>query len=59
MHDRGVAGVKPAVAHDGGGGLGIVVIALHHDVAARDDLAERGAVARNLAAFRVHHAQLA
>ena len=41
------------------GRLGIVVVALHDDVAADDDLAERLAVARHLVALVVHHAQLA
>ena len=59
MDDRGVAGVEPAAAHRHRGRLGIVVVALHHDVAAHDDLADRRAVVRHLAPLVVDHAQLA
>ena len=41
------------------GRLGIVVVALHHDVAAHDDLADRLAVARHVASVLVDHPQLA
>src|SRR5688500_18453235 len=58
MDHRGIPGVKPAVAHAAVGRVGIVVIAGHHDVAARDDLSGRLAVGRNIAALVVDDAQL-
>ena len=57
-HGR-VAGVEPAVADRGGRGVRVVVVALHHDVAAHDDLAESLAVVRDLVALLVHDPQLA
>src|SRR5689334_7649152 len=57
VNHGGVPGMHPAAAQSFGGGGGIVEIALHDDVAARDDLSERLAVARDLAAFGVDHAQ--
>ena len=59
MDDGGVAGVEPAVANGARRGLGIVVVALHHDVAAHDDLAERLAIVRDLVAVVVYDLQLA
>src|SRR5262245_49903848 len=48
MNDGSVAAVEPPVANDSGRGLRVAVIALHHDVSACDDLAERFAVARHV-----------
>src|SRR5258708_10015242 len=38
VHDRGVAGVEPPIAHHLPRRLGVVVIALHDDVSPNDDL---------------------
>src|SRR5262245_30607097 len=51
--------MEPAVAHRLGSPLGVVVVALHDDVAADGDLTQRLAVVRYLAAGLVHHPQLA
>ena len=59
VNDGRVAGMKPAAANGLGRRLGVVEIALHHDVAARDDLADRLAVGRNLAAVVADHAHFA
>src|SRR6266566_8896061 len=59
MHHGGVAGVEPAVAHRPLGRLGVVVVAVHHDVPAHHDLAQRLAVRGHLHALLVHHPQLA
>ena len=59
VHDRGVAAVEIAAAKRERRRVGIVVVALHHGVAADDDLADRRAVARHVAAVFVDHAQLA
>ena len=59
MHDRGIAAVKPSAAHRVGRCLRVVVIALHHDVAADADLTQRASVMRNLLAGFVEHAQVA
>ena len=54
MHDRRVAREKPAVPDGRGCRFGIVVITLHDDVAAGDDLAQRLAVSRYIVAVLVH-----
>src|ERR1043166_7632882 len=59
MNDRGVAAMEVAAAQRLRGRLGIVVVTLHHDVAADDDLADRDAVARDIVALLVDDAQVA
>src|SRR5207244_12308285 len=59
VHDRGVTGVEPTVAHHLLGCLGIVVVTLHDHVAAGHDLAQRLAVGRDVLAVAVDAAQLA
>src|SRR5207247_8946643 len=59
MDDRSVARMHPPVADRFRGRLGIVVVALHDDVAADHDLAERLAVARYFPSALVDHAQVA
>ena len=54
-----VAGVQPAVGHDGGGGLRLLVVAVHDVVAAHDDLAEGLHVARHVVHLQIHHAHFA
>jgi len=57
--DRGIAAVEVAAAKRRRGGVGIVVIAFHHCVAADHDLADRRAVAGHVAAVFVDDAELA
>ena len=59
MHDGSVTRVKPAVLDGGVGRIGVVVVALHHDVAANGYLAEGLTVMRHLIAGVVNDAQLA
>ena len=59
VHDRSVAGVEVAAAQRSGARVGVVVVALHHDVAAHDDLADGRAVVRDLAVGVVDDQQLA
>src|SRR5262245_52424822 len=59
VQHSGIAGVEPAVAHRPLGRLGVVVVAVHHHVAAHHDLAERLAVRGHLHALLIHHPQLA
>ena len=59
MHDRRVAAVEPAAAHRLLGRLRVVVVPLHHDVAAHADLAERLAIMRHFVAGLVKHTQVA
>ena len=47
VHHGQVAGVEPAAAEGLGRGLGVLQVALHHDVAAEEDLAHRLAVGRH------------
>jgi hypothetical protein len=47
MHDTEIAGVKPAAGKGIGGRLRIFQIALHHDIAAEHDFADRFAVMRH------------
>ena len=48
VHHAEIAGVEPAARERLGGGLGVAVVALHHVVAAHDDLAHRRAVGRHV-----------
>ena len=48
VHDGRIAGMKPSAPEGLLGRDRIVVVALHHDVAARDDFAERLAIRRGL-----------
>src|SRR5688572_32857629 len=57
MHHRGVAAMEPPVADHRVGRLWIVEVAGHHDVPARDDLAERFAVTRDVAALAIDDTQ--
>ena len=50
---RHVAGVQPAVANRGRGRLGVAVVAVHHRVAADDDLADLLAVGPDVAPLGV------
>jgi hypothetical protein len=59
MHDGRVAGVKIAAAECLLGRVLVVVVPLHHDVATRNDLAERGPVPGNVAHFFVDDPQVA
>ncbi len=59
MDHGGIAGVEPAVADGARRRLRIVVIALHHDIAAHDDLAQSRAVSRHLEVRFVDDADLA
>ena len=58
MHHRQVAGVEPAAPERLGRGLGPLVVALHHVVAAHDHLAHRLAVGRDVVHLLVDHARL-
>ena len=58
MHHREIAGVEPAAGEGGLGGRRVLQIALHDDVAAHHDLAQRRAVARDgRHRLRVHDLQ--
>src|ERR1700737_3543126 len=57
--DGHVSGAQPAVAEDGAGGFGFVVVSVHHVVAADGDLAHGFEIAGDVAHFGVHHPHLA
>ena len=59
MHDRGVAGMKPSAAQRLLGRFGVVVVAGHDHVAARDDFTLSNTIVRHVVALRVHYTQLA
>ena len=59
MNDGAIARVKPAALERFGRGLGIVVVALHHHVAANHDLAHGLTIPRHLAAAVVDDRELA
>jgi hypothetical protein len=45
--------MEPSAAHDVRRGLRLLPVALHHSVAASDDLANRLAIVRHIIAFRI------
>jgi len=53
---RHVAGVEPAIADGDRGRLGVAIVAVHHGVAADDDLADLLTVRADLAAVAVDDA---
>src|SRR5438270_1651065 len=55
IDNRHIPGVEPAVADGLSGPFGVPVIALHHDVAPRHDLAHGRPVRRHLAPLAVDH----
>src|SRR5262249_31462514 len=55
MPHRDVAGVEPSAAKRLGGGVGLLEVALHHVVAAHDDLSERLGVHRHILHVLVDH----
>src|SRR6185312_13131923 len=57
--DSHVAGVQPAARHHSGGGFRLLIITVHHQVAANHNFADRLHVARNIVHLAVHHANLA
>jgi hypothetical protein len=59
MDHRRVTGVEPAVARGALGCLRVVVVTVHDDVAADDDLTHGLPVGGHLGAIAVHHPQLA
>ena len=59
MHDGGVAGVHVAAAERLRRRVRIVVVALHHDIPAHDDLADRLAVRRDVVHLLVDDADFA
>ena len=59
MNDRSIAAVEVAAAQRLRRRLGIVVVPLHHHVAADDDLADRQSITRHVVARLVDDAQVA
>ena len=59
MNDRSVASVKPTATHYLLSRFRVVVVAGHDHVAARNNFALRGAVARHFASLLINDAQLA
>ncbi len=56
MHNGGVASVKPAVANGLRGSGGVIVVPLHHGIAANDDLAHGSTVFGDFAAVVIDDA---
>ena len=51
--------MEPTIANRLGRAFRVTIVAGHHRVAVHHDLAQRLAVARDLAAFLVHHPEIA
>ncbi len=54
--DRHVAGVQPAIDDRAAGRFRLLVIAVHHVIAANNNLADTLHIARHISPLRIHHA---